>query len=145
MIYLAFIAVDSFCFGLFSVSVVKLQRKIYAANLALRYFIRTHWVFKNANFLELNSCIWTEDDEAFRFDKFITGDVRKYFISCMYGEYQYTFICTNFNDNKFFLRYQVLVDICCMKKMKICHEHDEPIKGDDFLWRFPFLSNLNSE
>lgn len=66
-------------------SVVKLQRRIYGANLALHYFITTHWVFKNAKFLALNDIIKAEDNDDFRFDRFVTGDIRKYFISCMYG------------------------------------------------------------
>lgn len=67
-------------------SIVKLQRRIYAANLALHYFITTHWVFKNAKFLELSTVIRPEDED-FQFDRFVTGDVRKYFITCMYGKY----------------------------------------------------------
>lgn len=67
-------------------SIVRLQRRIYGANLALRHFIRTHWVFKNAKFLGLNLFIKPEEEKDFRFDKFITDDVRKYFINCMYGK-----------------------------------------------------------
>lgn len=67
-------------------SIAKLQRRIYAANMALRYFIRTHWVFKNAKFLELNKDIKPEDMDDFRFDKFVTGDIRQYFIASMYGK-----------------------------------------------------------
>lgn len=70
----------------FMCSVVKLQRRIYGANLALHYFITTHWVFKNAKFLALNDIIKREDNDDFRFDRFVTGDIRKYFISCMYGK-----------------------------------------------------------
>lgn len=69
-----------------SYSIVKLQRRIYGANLALHYFITTHWVFKNAKFLALNDIIKPEDNDDFRFDRFVTGDIRKYFISCMYGK-----------------------------------------------------------
>ncbi|XP_055297752.1 putative fatty acyl-CoA reductase CG5065 [Sitodiplosis mosellana] len=69
--------------------VAKLQRRIYGANLALHYFITTHWVFKNAKFLALNDIIKTEDNEDFRFDRFVTGDIRKYFIACMYGARRY--------------------------------------------------------
>lgn len=49
-------------------SVTKLQRKIYAANLALHFFITTHWKFYNAKFLELNDLIRPEDED-FRFDR----------------------------------------------------------------------------
>lgn len=70
----------------FAYSVVRLQRRIYGANLALHYFITTHWVFKNAKFLALNDIIKREDNDDFRFDRFVTGDIRKYFISCMYGK-----------------------------------------------------------
>lgn len=80
------ITTQKILFSHFTCSIVRLQRRIYGANLALRYFIRTHWVFKNANFLELNSFIKPEEEKDFRFDKFITDDVRKYFINCMYGK-----------------------------------------------------------
>lgn len=66
-------------------SVGKLQRRIYGANLALHYFITTHWVFKNAKFLALNDIIKPEDDD-FRFDRFVTADIRKYFIASIYGK-----------------------------------------------------------
>lgn len=69
-------------------SIVKLQRRIYGANLALHYFITTHWIFKNAKFLQLNDIIKPEDNDDFRFDRFVTGDIRKYFIACMYGKWQ---------------------------------------------------------
>lgn len=68
------------------ISVIKLQRRIYGANLALHYFITTHWIFKNAKFLALNDLIKPEDIIDFRFDRFVTGDIRKYFIACMYGK-----------------------------------------------------------
>lgn len=70
----------------FVCSIVRLQRRIYGANLALHYFITTHWVFKNAKFLALNDIIKPADNDDFRFDRFVTGDIRKYFISSMYGK-----------------------------------------------------------
>lgn len=54
--------------------------------MALHYFITTHWVFKNAKFLELNDLVRPEDAD-FRFDRFVTGDIRKYFIACIYGKH----------------------------------------------------------
>lgn len=80
-IELVFIKIELFIFD----SVTRLQRRIYGANLALHYFITTHWVFKNAKFLALNDIIHPVDNEDFRFDRFVTGDIRKYFIACMYG------------------------------------------------------------
>lgn len=77
----------TFFFSIFDVnSLAKLQRRIYGANLALHYFITTHWIFKNAKFLALNDIIKSEDNDDFRFDRFVTGDIRKYFIASMYGK-----------------------------------------------------------
>lgn len=68
---------------------VKLQRRIYNANLALQHFIRTHWVFENEGFLKLHSTIKPCDIKNFRYDNFVTVDVREYFIDCMLGARRY--------------------------------------------------------
>lgn len=74
---------------IFRFSIVRLQRRIYIANLALQYFMRTHWIFKNAKFLSLIDDLKDEEMEDFRFDRFVTKDIRKYFIDCMYGGRRY--------------------------------------------------------
>ncbi|KAG4068331.1 hypothetical protein HA402_007851 [Bradysia odoriphaga] len=68
---------------------VKLQRRIYGANLALQHFIRTHWVFENDCFLKLHNDIKPCDIKSFRYDNFITVDVREYFMDCMLGARRY--------------------------------------------------------
>lgn len=70
-------------------SLVKLQRRIYGANSALQYFIRTHWTFKNHKFLKLHDSILPDDIDHFRFDNFVTYDVREYFLSCILGARRY--------------------------------------------------------
>lgn len=124
------IATQKILFSHLTCSLVRLQRRIYGANLALRYFIRTHWVFKNAKFLELNSFIKPEEEKDFRFDKFITDDVRKYFINCMYGK---CYAGGLWHSNEIlFLSFIVKVHdvICYMKKTKTYREQDEYTKGN---------------
>lgn len=99
---------------------MKLQRRIYAANLALSYFIQTHWVFKNANFIKLNAIIQPQDREDFCFDKFITGDVRKYFISCMYGEFRSAFPIHSHFFIAEMLALQVPDGICSTRRTRTC-------------------------
>lgn len=70
-------------------SLVKLQRRIYGANLALQHFIRTHWVFENECFLKLHDDIKQTDLKSFRYDNFVTADVREYFLDCMLGARRY--------------------------------------------------------
>ncbi|KAJ6639260.1 putative fatty acyl-CoA reductase [Pseudolycoriella hygida] len=68
---------------------VKLQRRIYGANLALQHFIRTHWVFENDCFLKLHNEIKSSDLSNFRYDNFVTADVREYFLHCILGARRY--------------------------------------------------------
>lgn len=51
--------------------------------------MRTHWVFKNAKFLALNDDVMEKDAVDFQFDRFVTADIRKYFIAGMYGARRY--------------------------------------------------------
>lgn len=70
-------------------SLVKLQRKIYSANQALELFIRTSWVFENEQFLRLHDRILPVDRPAFRYDRFVTADVREYLKNCVLGARRY--------------------------------------------------------
>lgn len=72
-----------------SSSLVKLQRRIYGANLALEHFIRTHWVFENEGFMKLHNDIKPCDIKNFRYDNFITVDVRAYLLDCILGARRY--------------------------------------------------------
>ena len=47
---------------------VKLQRRIYSANLALHYYVTQQWTFKNNNFLELRSKIKSKDKKDFFYE-----------------------------------------------------------------------------
>ncbi|CAH0601898.1 unnamed protein product [Chrysodeixis includens] len=63
---------------------VKVQRRIYIANLALTYFITKQWTFDNKNLVALRSKIKKEDEKDFyyemeNFDKF------KYFVNSIIG------------------------------------------------------------
>lgn len=46
-------------------------------------------MFKNAKFIALNQDLKDEDLDDFRFDRFVTGDIRQYFIASMYGARRY--------------------------------------------------------
>ncbi|CAO1418029.1 unnamed protein product [Diamesa hyperborea] len=67
----------------------KLQRKIFEANCALRYFILNTWHFKNKNFMTLGSEIKQEDSKDFYFRDFIEFDILLYFRNCILGSRRY--------------------------------------------------------
>nr|ADI82774.1 fatty-acyl CoA reductase 1 [Ostrinia nubilalis] len=47
---------------------LKVQRRIYIANLALRYYITKEWTFDNTNFIQLRSRIKEQDKKHFYYD-----------------------------------------------------------------------------
>lgn len=67
---------------------VKLQRKIYIANMAVQYFLINEWAFLNKNMLELDKILLPEDvkDFTFKADQF---DVYGYFTNAMIGARKY--------------------------------------------------------
>lgn len=60
-------------------SIVKLQRKIYQANLALQYFVLNNWNFENKNFMNLSQELKVQDLKAFYFTDFLEFDLILYF------------------------------------------------------------------
>lgn len=66
-------------------SLVKLQRRIYNANVSLEIFIRTSWTFHNDRFQALHARILPADLEAFRYDRFVSVDARVYLRDCVLG------------------------------------------------------------
>ncbi|XP_072948634.1 putative fatty acyl-CoA reductase CG5065 [Epargyreus clarus] len=67
---------------------VKIQRKICAANIALEYFMTQHWNFINKNFIDVRSSIKTEDVDQFFYD-LEDRDIFEYFEKCCYGGRKY--------------------------------------------------------
>ncbi|XP_052749114.1 putative fatty acyl-CoA reductase CG5065 [Galleria mellonella] len=67
---------------------LKVQRRIYIANMALRYFITKQWTFINNNIVELRSCIKKEDHGHFYYDM-ETVDKHMYFRDCCIGGKKY--------------------------------------------------------
>ncbi|PZC70492.1 hypothetical protein B5X24_HaOG215875 [Helicoverpa armigera] len=63
---------------------VKIQRRIYIANLALRYYTTQQWTFTNTNFTKLRSVIKLEDIEQFYYELESTNVV-EYFKQCCLG------------------------------------------------------------
>ncbi|CAG4948944.1 unnamed protein product [Parnassius apollo] len=47
---------------------VKIQRRIYIANLALRYYLTQQWTFSNDNFVKLRGCLKEEDEQNFYYE-----------------------------------------------------------------------------
>lgn len=68
---------------------VKLQRRIYTANQALQLFMLTSWTFENDQFLLLHKDILPGDIKDFRFNNFVTADVREYLQNCVLGARRY--------------------------------------------------------
>ncbi|XP_049317469.1 putative fatty acyl-CoA reductase CG5065 isoform X2 [Bactrocera dorsalis] len=58
---------------------LKLQRRIYAATLALHYFVTTQWDFKNDNFYELNSFVPESEVDKFGFLQYKDLDYEQFF------------------------------------------------------------------
>ncbi|KAJ8688008.1 hypothetical protein QAD02_023803 [Eretmocerus hayati] len=67
---------------------VKLQRKVYAANSALEYFLCNEWKFKNDKLLKLLVDIPPTDQDSFGFE-YYTFDTHEYFKNCMIGAKKY--------------------------------------------------------
>ncbi|KAI5640098.1 male sterility protein domain-containing protein [Phthorimaea operculella] len=47
---------------------VKIQRRIYIANMALRYYVTQQWTFENKNFIQVRSRIKPEDQKEFYYE-----------------------------------------------------------------------------
>ncbi|XP_061727970.1 putative fatty acyl-CoA reductase CG5065 [Cydia pomonella] len=67
---------------------IKIQRRIYIANLALRYYVTKQWTFTNQNFVKLRSRIKKEDQEEFYYDV-ENVDKFDYFMQCIIGGRRY--------------------------------------------------------
>lgn len=67
---------------------VRLQRKIYIANMAVQYFLTNEWAFLNKNSLALDKSLLPEDVENFSYkaDEF---DVYDYLLRAMKGARKY--------------------------------------------------------
>lgn len=67
---------------------VRLQRKIYIANMAVQYFLTNEWAFLNTNTLTLDKSLLHEDakDFGFKADEF---DVYNYLLKAMKGARKY--------------------------------------------------------
>lgn len=67
----------------------RIQRRLFEAQLALRYFMMRKFNFENDNFYSLNELIHPNDVDSFRFDKFLNCDAKSYLESCMLGARRY--------------------------------------------------------
>ncbi|KAF9408192.1 hypothetical protein HW555_012049 [Spodoptera exigua] len=63
---------------------VKIQRRIYIANLALGYYLTQQWTFDNTNFVQLRSVLKHSDVKQFYYD-LETTDLVEYFTKCCLG------------------------------------------------------------
>lgn len=68
---------------------MKLQRKIYQANLALQYFILNNWHFENKNFINLNHDLKLNDVRTFGYLDFLEYDLILYFRYAVLGARRY--------------------------------------------------------
>ncbi|XP_013185409.1 putative fatty acyl-CoA reductase CG5065 [Amyelois transitella] len=67
---------------------LKVQRRIYIANLALQYYITKQWNFNNANFVKIRARIKPEDYQHFYYEM-ETIDRNEYFKMCCIGGRKY--------------------------------------------------------
>lgn len=63
---------------------LKLQRRIYVANIALHYYVTQQWTFKNDHFLALRAKIRDEEKKSFYYEM-ETIDMPQYFINACIG------------------------------------------------------------
>lgn len=73
---------------MFGFRLLKIQRKIYIANMALQYFITRDWTFINDKSLKLEQSLLSKDVEAFSFGP-QDIDPYQYFKQATYGSRQY--------------------------------------------------------
>ncbi|XP_070495539.1 putative fatty acyl-CoA reductase CG5065 [Chironomus tepperi] len=86
----------------------KIQRKIYEANLALRYFVMNEWIFKNDNFLTLCDKIKLEDLKEFDYRDCFNHDVIMYMRIAMRGVRKYLIHDNLENDERNRMKYKFL-------------------------------------
>lgn len=70
-------------------SLTKVQRKIYEANLALKYFVLNDWLFKNNNFLLISKQLKLEDVKSFAYHDSFDLDVILYLRYALVGVKRY--------------------------------------------------------
>ena len=99
----------------------KIQRKIYEANLALKYFVMNEWVFKNDNFLTLSDHIRLTDLKDFDFRDCLHHDAILYMRIALRGVRKYLIHDDLNNDEKNRVKYQLLKVV------------------DTFLWSIPYM------
>lgn len=68
---------------------MKVQRKVYEANSALKYFVLNNWIFRNENFEALSHQIKPEDDRSFSFHEAFNYDVILYLRYAVLGVKRY--------------------------------------------------------
>lgn len=86
----------------------KIQRKIYEANLALKYFVMNEWIFKNDNFLTLCDKIKLTDLRDFDFSDCLNHDAILYMRIAMRGVRKYLIHDNLDNDEKNRMKYKFL-------------------------------------
>ncbi|XP_043285674.1 putative fatty acyl-CoA reductase CG5065 [Venturia canescens] len=69
-------------------TLVKLQRKVYIANSALKYFLMHEWYFENKGLQNLLTKVLPTDYETFGYD-YATFDIYTYFKHCLIGAKTY--------------------------------------------------------
>lgn len=69
---------------------IKIQRRVYTADLALRYYTTKQWIFDNTNFLSLRSSLKGNDRESFWYD-IENIDFTDYFVNSCLGARKYLF------------------------------------------------------
>ncbi|CAB3233633.1 unnamed protein product [Arctia plantaginis] len=67
---------------------VKIQRRIYIADLALRYYTTQQWTFDNKNFVALRSSLKEEDKDAFYYE-LESLDIPTFLMNGCYGGRKY--------------------------------------------------------
>ncbi|KAL7028707.1 hypothetical protein ACKWTF_005966 [Chironomus riparius] len=86
----------------------KIQRKIYEANLALKYFVMNEWIFKNDNFLTLCYKVKLTDIKDFDYSDSLNHDAILYMRIAMRGVRKYLIHDNLDNDEKNRMKYKFL-------------------------------------
>jgi hypothetical protein len=86
----------------------KIQRKIYEANLALKYFVLNEWNFENDNFLSLSKCLKLGDVQTFGFSDCFHHDILLYIRACIVGIRKYLIFDDERNDEWNRVKYRLM-------------------------------------
>ncbi|XP_037939564.1 putative fatty acyl-CoA reductase CG5065 [Teleopsis dalmanni] len=87
---------------------LKVQRRIYMANLALHYFATTSWVFKNKNLIELDANVSDAERDIFGFMQYADTDQKEFLSSGLRGAKEFLLLEKPISSKRAIRRFKFL-------------------------------------